>query len=185
MDDRFLNFSDEEIREYTQNIKTTICEKLGQDMPVFLLFASPEVESWFIADWENGFNYLFCNNGFVNDVEMGARNFFTHHLKRYIEKEILKEYCGNIEKYGVFDGKYVKLSEQLIQAIQFDSKEYIKNLTGTNKQYVKQIVNSRCLYYSKKLHGDMMLRNILPENVAKGCWIYFRNTYYELKAFSN
>lgn len=116
-------------------------------------------------------------------VNSNARSFFTHHLKRYIEKEVLKEYCTDIEKYGVFDGEYIKLSDQIIQAIQFDSKEYIKNLTRTNKRYVEQIVNSRCLYYSKKLHGDMMLRNIVPENVAKECFHYFRNTYYDLKEF--
>ena len=148
------------------------------------LYASPEIESWFIADWENGFNYLYCKTGIVNDVEVNARIFFTHHLRQYIEKEILKDYSSDIEKYGHINGKYVKLSDQLINAIQVDSKEYIKKLTGTNEQYVEQIVNSRCLYYSKKLHGETMLKNILPENVAKACSNYFKNTYQQLKDFS-
>lgn len=184
LDARFANFSNEEIEKYNENIKTNVCTKLECDIPIFLLYASPEAESWFIADWENGFNYLYRDNGIVNDVETNAKTFFTHNLKQYIEKNVLKEYCNNIEQYGIFNEKYIKLSDQLIKAIQFDSKEYIKQLTGTNKRYVDQIVNSRCLYYSKKLHGDIMLRNILPENVAKGCFNYFRSTYYQLQSFT-
>ncbi len=185
LDDRFSKLSEGEIVEYNQNVRNIVYEKLGCEIPVFLLYASPEVESWFVADWENGFNYIFGNNGFVDDVEVGARNFYIHNLKRYIEREVLKEYYCDIEKYGIFDGKYIKLSEQLAQAIQFDSKEYIKSLKGTNNRYVEQIVNSRCLYYSKKLHGDAMLRNIVPEKVAQVCGNYFRNTYYELQTFAS
>lgn len=183
LDDKFVGWTDDKINDYIQNIKITIFKILGCEMPVFIMYAAPEVESWFIADWENGFKFLYCNGGLVNDVNINARTFFTHHLKGYIEKEILKEYCTNIEKYGDFGGEYFKLSEQLVNAIQFDSKEYIKKLTGTNKEYVEQISNSRCLYYSKKLHGDIMLRSISPENVVKDCYSYFKHTYNKLSKF--
>ena len=73
---------------------------------------------------------------------------------------------------------------KIIEEIKPDSKEYIERLAGTNKEYVKQIVNSKSLYYSKKLHGDLMLRNILPENVAKECTYYFRNVYHKLQEFT-
>lgn len=183
LDDRFLNFSQDKIDEYNRKIKENVQQKVGRDIPVYILYAAPEIESWFVADWENGFEFLYSQNSVVSDIEKNGRTFFTHHLKQYIESEVLKEYCEDIEKYGVFDGEYKKLSDQLIKAIQVDIKDYISNLHGTNKQYVKQIVDSRCLYYSKRLHGDMMLRNILPENVGKGCLNYFRNTYFELQGF--
>lgn len=184
LDDRFYDWSEEKINMYNTNIKETICQKLGRSIPVFIVYAAPEIESWFIADWENGFKYLYCDTNQVDDIEVNARSFFVHHLKQYIEKEILKEYKDDLEKYGVFDGKYIKLSDELIKAIQFDSKEYIERLAGTNKEYVKQIVNSKSLYYSKKLHGDLMLRNILPENVAKECTYYFRNIFHKLQEFT-
>jgi hypothetical protein len=184
LDDKFVGWSDEKINKFIKNIKNKIYGILGCEIPIFIMYAAPEVESWFIADWENGFKFLYCKGSFINDVNINARIFFTHHLKRYIEIEILKEYSSNIEIYGVFDGKYYKLSEQLVKAIQYDSKEYINKLTGTNKDFVNQILNSRSLYYSKKLHGDMMLRNISPENVAKGCCSYFKSTYNELREFA-
>jgi hypothetical protein len=185
LDARFEGWSDTEIHEYNQNIKDTVCQKLGCYIPVFILYASPEIESWFVADWENGFKYLYCNSGCIDDIDTNARKFFAHHLKQYVEYFILKEYHDDIEKYGFFDGKYIKLSEQLIQAIQYDVKEYIKNLSGTNSEYMKQIDNSRCLYYSKKLHGNIMLRNISSENVSNLCVNYFKITYYELKEFTS
>ena len=183
LDDRFFGWSDEQVNSYNQNIIDTIREKVGCDIPVFILYASPEIESWFVADWDNGFNYLYCESGFVTDVKIEARKFFVHHLKNFIDKEILGEYCDAIESYGVINGKYIKLSDQLIKAIQYDSKKYIQSMSGTNKEYVNQIVDSRCLYYSKKLHGDAMLRNVLPQNIIKKCSNYFRNTYYELQKF--
>lgn len=185
LDDRFCTWTDEQINSYTQNIKEVVRKKIGYNIPVFILYASPEVESWFIADWKNGFYYLYVDSGVVNDVEIAARKFFIHNLKHYIDKEVLKEYSNNIEKFGVINGEYIKLSDRLINAIQFDSKEYIEKLTGTNKNYVNQIAESRCLYYSKKLHGDAMLRNIVPKNVASECTNYFRKTFYELQNFKN
>ena len=184
LDDKFVGWSADAIDRYIQDIKATIYSKLGCEKPIFIMYAAPEVESWFIADWENGFRFLYCNSGLVSDVDTNGRMFFTHHLKGYIEKEILKEYCNDIEKYGDFGGEYIKLSEQLVNAIQVDSKKYIKKLIGTNKEYVEQISNSRYLYYSKKLHGDRMLRNISPEEVVKDCHKYFNHIYNELRTLS-
>jgi hypothetical protein len=184
LDDRFSGFTEAQIVAYNKNVKERICQILGHEIPVFLMYASPEIESWFLADWENGFSYLYCNSGCVVDLNMNSRKFFVTHLKQFIEKNVLKEYCDNIELFGTFDGKYIKLSERLIEAVQTEAKEYIKALPGTNTEYVDQIVNSRCLYYSKKLHGDIMLRNIEPQNVAKDCTVYFRAVYFELQNYS-
>lgn len=81
----------------------------------------------------------------VTDVGYNAKRFFLHHLKQYIENNVLKE--------------------------------YIQEMPNANKVYVNQIVASRDLYYSKKLHGDRMLRNIQPDTVAVKCRKYFVSTY--------
>lgn len=141
------------------------------------------MESWFIADWENGFKKAYCDKGIVDDVETNARMFFEHHFRQYVETEILRDYVDDIENFGWFAGSYVKLSDQIISAVQMDVKDAIRLLPAANNEYVNQITGSRKLYYSKSKHGDYMLRNIHPCNVEKKCRRYFRKTYGEIKDF--
>lgn len=183
LDDRFFELTEPQINEYIGKIKEKVCEKLGCKKEVFILYASPEVESWFVADWTNGFQYLFCESGIVKDVEKAALMFYVHNLKLWIDKYVLKEYVNDIEKYGRFNGKYIKLSDKLIEMIQTDSKEKISCIKGINENYVQQIIESRYIYYSKKLHGVKMLKNIKPENVANKCTNYFKKTYMALVDF--
>lgn len=110
-------------------------------------------------------------------------SFFVYHLKEYIDNEILKEYKDNIEEYGYFDGKYIKISDEIIDAVQSGVKEKIGQLPRANKDYVDQIRNSRKLYYSKKLHGQRMLKNIHPDIVADKCKRFFGDTYKDLSEF--
>ena len=185
LDARFYGLNESQIKEYIAEIKKNVCEKLGCEREVFMLYASPEIESWFIADWKNGFEYLFSESGIVKDVEKAAIKFYTHNLKIMVERDILKNYVDDIEQYGMFDGKYVKLSDNLIEMIQIDSKRQIANIKEANVQYIKQIIDSRYIYYSKKLHGSVMLRNIRPENVANKCTRYFKDTYLNLRNFKS
>lgn len=180
MDGKFHGYSSEQIENYTSQIINKVHEKLQKDIPVFILYASPEAESWFIADWENGFEYLYCYSGVVADVEHGARLFFSHNLKQYIDRNILGEYSNNIEEYGWFGENYLKLSDQIIDTIQMGIKDYINEMRNVNPAYVRQIVESRDLYYSKKLHGDRMLRCIKPNLVASKCRKYFGTTYNQM-----
>lgn len=186
LDGRFCEYNSREIDSYKKNIVSKIHENLGKEIPVFILYASPEIESWFIADWENGFDYLYCNSTIVKDVEdKKIKSFFSHNLRNYINNKILKEYAENIEEFGYFEGKYLKLSNQISKAIDIDVKMYIKNMHSTDEETVRQIVESRDLYYSKRLHGDLMLRNISPEVIAEKCRKYFREPYYKLKELSD
>lgn len=180
LDGKFHGCSKEEIEKYNAGIICKVHEKLQKEIPVYLLYASPEVESWFVADWENGFEYLYCKDGVVNDVEHNAKLFYTHHLRQFIDKNVLGEYVDDIEEYGWFDGHYVKLSDRLIEAIQMEIKEFITELKNSSPLYVQQIVQSRDIYYSKKLHGDVMLRNIEPRIVADRCRKYFGSTYNQM-----
>lgn len=180
LDGKFHGFSAEQIENYTSQIINKVHEKLQKDIPVFILYASPEAESWFIADWENGFEYLYCRSGVVTDIEHRAKLFFSHHLKQYIDKNVLGEYSEDIEEYGWFGENYLKLSDQIIDTIQTGIKDYINEMRNVNPVHVKQIVESRDLYYSKKLHGDRMLRNIKPDIVAGKCRKHFGNAYNQI-----
>ena len=97
---------------------------------------------------------------------------------------ILKEYSNDIENYGYFNQVYYKLSDQIIEAIQTNVKEYISTLPNTNKSYSEQILSSRDLYYSKKLHGDRMLRNLEPPIIANKCRHFFFPVYNLLSNFN-
>ena len=97
-----------------------------------------------------------------------------------LQKEILKEYADNIENYGWFDGKYIKLSDELIETVQTRVKDYMAGLPTINSSQLKEIVESRDLYYSKNLHGSTMLRQIQPMIVSGKCPRYFGNAYNEL-----
>lgn len=180
LDGKFHDYDDKQIEEYKNQIIKEVRFRLKRDMPVFILYASPEVESWFLADWKNGFEYLYCDSGVVTDVGHSARQYFSYHLKQYLEHYILGQYSDNIEEFGWFQGNYVKLSDRIINAVQTEVKEYICKMKDRNVSFARQIEESRDLYYSKKLHGDRMLRNIQPETVALKCRKYFRNTYNEI-----
>lgn len=185
LDGRFHNCDNETIKEYHDAIVAEVHSKLESDIPVFILYASPEVESWFITDWNNGFCYLYGKSNIIKDMDQKAKSFFLHHLRYYIHNEILKEYSHNIEEYGWFENEYVKLSDQIISVIQTNIKDYVRTLPQANSDCVKQIIESRDLYYSKKLHGDIMLRNIRPDVVAEKCRQYFMGTYNELAYFGD
>ena len=179
LDGRFYNKTDEEIRLY----KEAIVEKIrniieNQEMKVFLLFASPEAEAWFLADWENGFKLLY-ESKLISDLGFSERQYFVHQLRQYLFGKVLLENAQDIEMYGYKNGVYYKLSDQLIRVIEYEIKEYLFH-KGDNKEYAEKISKSRHLYYSKKLHGDRMLKSIVPEIVGDRCRHYFRPTYLEL-----
>ena len=183
LDGRFFNWTEDKITQYTTNVISKIQTLLGNKLPVFVIYASPEIESWFISDWKNSFEYVYSSNDFIHDIERNARLFYTHHLKTYIFQNILKQYASDIENYGYFEGIYYKLSDQIKDAIQFNVKDYIIELPVGNDNYKNQISNSKNLYYSKRIHGDKMLRNISPVIVANNCKKYFNPLYYLLHKF--
>lgn len=187
LDGRFSNFGVNEIEEYKAKVVNTLHNKLGKKVPVFILYASPEIEGWFIADWENGFKYLYNKSCVIKDIkESNVREFFCQNLKKYIDKNVLKNYKDSIEDFGYCNGKYYKLSDILIDVIEFKFKKYICNQCSSDsklKSIIKQICESKELYYSKKIHGDIMLRNIEPEIIEKRCRKHFAPTYHEITNF--
>ncbi len=170
LDCRFHGKSEEDIIKYKDNIQKKISLILEKEMPVFFLFASPEIEVWFLCDWNNSFVKVY------ND------QYFCHRLKIYIDKFVVKEYWEKgIENYS---GK--KISEEIIDAVANGvkneiQKEYInKNIPI----HICKIIDDRALYYSKKIHGDMMLKNINPEKLLVKCNVFFSQSYHSLNSFN-
>lgn len=165
-----------EIDGKINDIRKNICEKFGREIPVIFLYASPEIETWFLCDWDNSFVSVYHNK------------FFCHHLKKCLEELIMDKYCDiGIENFGLKEEGYVKLSDLIVNVVAVGVKEKLAN-TFANEclhiktpQYVQDIIDNRDLYYSKKIHGDMMLRRIIPDNIIEQCNIYFKPAVIELR----
>lgn len=192
MDDRFYECTipgdesskrkcrNKEYVDYCDEIRNTIREKMHKDenYPVFLMFASPEIETWFLADWQNSFGKVYGPKG-EKILSREANDYFSYSFGKYIRQNVLKEYEDSLEAYGYFDGVYVKLSSQIQEAL---SGEY-KVIISQEDRY--GISECQELIYSKQLHGDKMLRNISPLAVSNKCIMFFREAYREIKEFAS
>ena len=137
-----------------------------EDMPVIFLYALPEIEAWFCADWENTFGAEY--GGKLS--EMNA--YFSITFKKYVDQYVLTErFSGvNIENYGFFNGQYKKMSDELIGAFQEYScqSEKFKNNELFNKK-INGLISKNELRYSKREEGINMLRRLCPETVVSSC----------------
>lgn len=180
-DGRFHGKTDKEREEYCSKSANEIYRRLGREIPIVFLWASPEIESWFIGDWENGFGFCYKNRGFMWDLKQPeCRQYVEYRFRQDVKRFILDPVGGNIEEYGFHDpeGQYVKLSNT-VAGILKNIQETIDD-AGINPLYAKEIKTSRCIRYLKTLYGEAMLRNIRPERVAASCPHYFREAYYEI-----
>ncbi len=164
-------------KEITENIHGI----LEKNIPVFFLYALPEIEAWFIADWENTFGKEYVRRL----AEMNS--YFSITFKKYIFKNVLTDLypVSEIENYGMFDGKYRKLSEEIIRAFQQYSCE--TDSSKNNKLYderINYLIKTNELKYSKKGEGVNMLIRLSPQIVASVCGKYFAKTYSELSDFA-
>ena len=169
-DDRFLKASDDgygsidldswfAFKEKVENSITSITS-----IPVLILMAAPEVESWFYADYANGFGYVYMD-------ELGSErgNTFSVRFKNYIKSRILTyRYADDIEAYGIKNGSYSKLSVEIQEALEsIDFADYLNFETG--------------LKYSKRDEGERMLNAINPDVVKDVCTVFFAPFYWALK----
>lgn len=178
LDGRFHSLSSKEINAYRIKIQDEVNKRAKRDLPVIFLFASPEIETWFIADWKNSFASIYKKE-FGGNLTGPESQFFSETFLRYIKENILKQYYDNLEDYGSFDEKYLKISDILIDALALQYREYLRN-NYEQQTLAKKIIDESTLYYSKRLHGDRMLRYIQPENVLQKCKLYFSSGYHTL-----
>lgn len=185
MDDQYLR-KDMSGRDYEgiearkKQIAERIKEDLGKEIPVFFFYALPEIEAWFLADWENTFGREYAGK------LLQMNGYFSVTFKRYILDRVLTEQypLPDVENYGYFDEHYKKLSDGIIEAFQGYSLEdaSIKNNEEYNKK-INTLIEKNELRYSKAGEGMNMLARLRPDHVASVCGHYFTKVYYELKSF--
>lgn len=111
-------------------------------LPVFLLLASPEIEAWFLADFDRGFGHdTFLRECFRNGA--AARGAVRHRLTPLMRAG---EAFGGPRRP---DGCTRKLSVEIVSELD--------NLPGAFRPY------------SKRLHGGPMLRRLNPEIIRARC----------------
>lgn len=179
----YSTHTDAEIQAYIDHIIACIQSAVGRTIPVIVLLASPEIEGWFIADWNHGYHYLYTDASVLADVSQAARGCFSHSFHEFIKQAVLP-HCvgGNIETFNCyFSGTYTKLSDVIIT---FFEPSFLTLFLSSSLQHspelLSQLVSSRYLYYSKKLHGDYMLRNLDPTVLAERCTRFFAPAFYNL-----
>ena len=138
---------------------------LYPDMKVIIFYAAPEIEAWFLADWNHSFG-----NVYLQQLTKPQNDLFSTKFRIQINKNVLKNYGSTIELYGYFDGNYKKLSEEIQREL--EQRDFFE---GTRYQGIKPVT------YSKRIQGALMLENLEPDIVLTKCNIFFKEGYYALK----
>ena len=171
LDGRFDNVSLCQAQADIQTLKDDLRTCVGlPDIPVVILYASPEIESWFIADWNNGFEFFVNNSRRFQDIDSSIRGKFNHDFRKAVNKNLLNNNGIAIEDYAFATGFYKKMSSE------------IQNLVNTlSIKFTTAFGKSVAISYSKKEDGKEMLRNIIPSEVSKRCTKYFKMSALELE----
>lgn len=172
-DDRFLNKSTstldlEKWERFKENVKQRFANK-GVTVPIIILLAAPEIEAWFVSDWENGFGQVYKD---TNELNGPQNTYFSTVFRKYVKDEILTDkYSESVESYGYFGGNYKKLSEEIQTAL--DGTDFMEGY--------KPAFEHEPIRYSKRKQGEAMLENIDPNKVLDGCTVFFKEAFLKLK----
>lgn len=172
-DARFINKETASIdvemwKAFKENIQRELSEK-GVTVPVIIFLAAPEIEAWFVSDWENSFGQVYRDANMLNGPQ---NSYFSTVFRKYINDRILTEkYSEAIESYGYFEGEYRKLSEEIQAAL--NSNDFMAEYTPTFEHIP--------IRYSKRKQGEVMLGNIDPNIVFHHCTLFFKEGFISLK----
>lgn len=164
--------------DHCKTISKTVREKLNKDetFPVIQFYAAPEIETWFLSDWNNSFGSVYGPKGMA--LLTSAENaYFSARFHPYIRDHILCQYNDCFENYGYFAGTYRKLSDEIISS--FDLFKVA--IAEEALPIAKTLSIKEELRYSKRIHGDAMLRQISPDTVRTKCTVYFQEAFSLLK----
>lgn len=177
-DCRFSNLK--ELEEERDNIALKIQEILGQEVPFYFLVASPEVEAWLLADWNESFK------SYYHSVyrRLGVNPFgFENRLKTYLTENVLKGFEEQIELYGQppknnngIISCSIKLSDQIIAAF--------ATVAGSYVETHEAVIQDDGFRYKKDRDGKIMLGDIRPSQVADVCRIFFAPVYRKITAIN-
>lgn len=171
LDGRFDKVSLSQAQTDMQTLKNDLRACVGlPDIPIIILYASPEIESWFIADWNNGFEFFVKNSRKFQDIDNSIRGKYNHDFRKSVNKDILNNNKIDVEDYAFASGAYKKLSSEI--------QNLVNDLSIQFTLVYKECI---AISYSKKEDGKEMLRNIIPSEVSKKCTKYFKMSALELE----
>lgn len=150
MDCRF-NHDNEAYEDWLLNTFNRVEHTLGRHVLFETLFASPEIETWFISDWGNGFGKEY------RDIAVKLRREINALLDTY--QNCPEDYGGPLHNGSCT----FKISTKI--------QDIFAQLGNTRQVY----------WYSKRVNGPAMLNRLEAEEVAKNCARYFRPVYMRLK----
>lgn len=177
LDGRFDYYETEQIEKWEQQISDEVCSIIGKKVPVFFIYASPEIEGWFVADWEGGFANFFLNGLDIPKIPVNDRKKFVFDLKKDVDIKMLSRGKIQIESYAHYRDEYHKFSEDLIELIDKRNIVFMDKIIKKDES-IRRI---KGFYYSKKEHGPRILKNIDPLNVKEICDSHFARSYRKLK----
>lgn len=143
---------------------------VGRDLPVYVLLASPEIESWLLADWELGFGGHYRSIGVA--------------LRRHVRDCLLTNAGLDWETVEDFGGQRLgggcehKLSEALRDAIRAGGR--CDQCAPPQASTSADMPPTTRLRYSKRDDGASMLKRIRPERVRLHCPRHFAPAQAEL-----
>lgn len=140
------------------------------DLGFLALLAWPEIETWLLADWENGFGKEY------RTISEPLRNHIKDCVLRPLPWHKIEEFGGRL----VNGSCQHKLSARL-QAAFVDQTSCI--CTPRLLDIISQQPSSPLLHFSKQVHGGAMLSRIKPEGVARLC-PRFRAVHQALSKYS-
>ena len=84
-DDRFLgdgsNIDLAKWYAYQHRVQQQLSSK---HIPVIIFLAAPEVEAWFLSDWENSFGWVYKYSG---KIDSEHNRFFSQRFREYVNKD--------------------------------------------------------------------------------------------------
>jgi hypothetical protein len=162
-DCRFLK--ENEYEQWCSDLHEKIKNWTQREIVFFALIASPEIEAWFLADWDEGFGREYPTIGWK--------------LRRELAKE---EFLGpspwnDLEAFG---GPYDSSRGSCTRKI----SDEINKALGQIAIDEGNVTNPKIYTYSKRENGPDILRRIRPDEVAKACPRFFGDKVRALQAMA-
>ena len=155
--------------QYKQNIVDAVREA-GVNIPVIIILAAPEVEAWFLSDWDKSFGKVYAE-----DFNREQNEYFSVTFRKYINQSVLTaQYKDSIESYGYFDGEYKKLSGEIQKAL--DEIDFLEHFRPGEPHYSPR--------YSKRIQGEAMLEAVDPNQVVQHCAVFLKGGLIQLQALA-
>lgn len=133
----------------------------------YVLLASPEIETWLMADWENGFGRAFP------DIASSLRQHFATCVLSPLSWDRLEGYGGRL----LGGSCEHKLSRRIAESFDISTDCQCR---PPLRERIQRYPGDRPISYSKRIDGPAMLKHIDPSVVARRC-PSFRVVYERLR----